>query len=564
MKLSRLVSWRIGQKLALLIGLVTASVLGIGAYAMLQLRQEQINDRISTLRDVTEMVRTYAETLATQVRDGKMTRDQAIARVSEASQAMRFSGGENYVALYTLDGVALAHPDRKIIGQNRMDSETAGIKIIRSYLEGIKADGYKVLSYRYPRPGKTELFGKLGYAIAEPQLGLLIITGAYTDDIEAAFRPRAIRMAAWVVAGVALIALVTWLIGHSISRPLNQLRAAMTRIANGALDTPIEGAGRRDEVGGMAAAVEVFRENMVRANTLAAEQEQAEAVTAAQRKATMNQTADAFEAKVGGLVAVLSAGATELQATAESMSSTATRTNQQAATVASAAEQASVGVQTVAAAAEELTSSIGEIGRQVAHSTKIAGQAVADAQRTDAIVRALAEGAERIGHVVGLITNIAGQTNLLALNATIEAARAGDAGKGFAVVASEVKSLANQTGKATEEIGAQVAQIQSATKEAVAAIRGITGTIEEVSAIAMSIAAAVEEQGAATAEIARNVQQTASSTQDVTATIGGVSQAANDTGTAAKQVLGAASDLSQQAEQLSSEVNSFVAGVRVA
>jgi methyl-accepting chemotaxis protein len=218
----------------------------------------------------------------------------------------------------------------------------------------------------------------------------------------------------------------------------------------------------------------------------------------------------------------------------------------------------------VAAAAEELTASIGEIGRQVAQSSKITSKAVDDAKRTDTIVRALAESAEKIGNVVGLITDVASQTNLLALNATIEAARAGDAGKGFAVVASEVKNLANQTGKATEEIDAQITHIQAATKEAVEAIRGISATIEEVSAISTTIAAAVEEQGAATAEIARNVQQTTQAAQEVTVGISGVSQAASETGEAAGHVLAAASDLSKQAEQLSGEVHTFVAGVRAA
>ena len=220
--------------------------------------------------------------------------------------------------------------------------------------------------------------------------------------------------------------------------------------------------------------------------------------------------------------------------------------------------------ETVASAAEQLTSSIGEITRQVSHSSRITEKAVEDARRTDAMVRNLADGAQKIGDVVGLITSIAGQTNLLALNATIEAARAGDAGKGFAVVASEVKNLAQQTAKATEEIGAQIGQIQTATKEAVNAIHDITGVIEEVCAIATTIAAAVEEQGAATAEITRNVQQTAASTQEVTFNISGVSQAAGETGAAAKQVLSAAGDLSKQAEQLTGEVHSFVTGVRAA
>jgi methyl-accepting chemotaxis protein len=359
-----------------------------------------------------------------------------------------------------------------------------------------------------------------------------------------------------LVAGVALV--------HGISAPIGKLTTAMGRLAARDMSSDIFGIGRGDEIGKMAAAVLVFKNSMIRADQLVAEQEQIKASAAVAQKVAMNKTADAFESNVGGLVAMLSSGATELEATARSMSGTATRTNGQATKVASAAEEASMGVSTVAAAAEQLTSSISEIGRQVAQSSKITGRAVADAQRTDVIVRALAEGAEKIGHVVGLITNIAGQTNLLALNATIEAARAGDAGKGFAVVASEVKSLANQTAKATEEIGAQISQIQSATKEAVEAIRGITGTIEEVSAISVNIAAAVEEQGAATAEIARNVQQTAQSARDVTTNIGGVSQAVTETGAAASQLLSAAGDLSRQAAQLTGDVGRFIADVRAA
>jgi methyl-accepting chemotaxis protein len=347
-------------------------------------------------------------------------------------------------------------------------------------------------------------------------------------------------------------------------RPLRHLAETVRRLASGDITAEVAGAARRDEIGAIASAVLVFKESLVNAKVLAAEQEQHKARAVTEQKAVMNRTADAFEAKVGSLVSMLSSDATKMQATAQSMSATAMQTNQQATTVAAAAEEASSGVQTVAAAAEELTASIHEISRQVAQSAKITGKAVEDARRTDTIVRALADGAQKIGDVVRLITGIAAQTNLLALNATIEAARAGDAGKGFAVVASEVKSLAGQTANATEEIGAQIRQIQDATGEAVQAIKAISVTIDEVNVIASNIAAAVEEQGATTAEIARNVQQTAASTQEVTATIAGVSQAANDTRAAAGEVLGAASGLSQQAEQLTNEVNNFVTGVRAA
>lgn len=368
-----------------------------------------------------------------------------------------------------------------------------------------------------------------------------------------------------ILAGVALIAGTTLavLIGRGIVRPLTAMTAAMTKLAAGDRAVSIPAHDNSDEIGDMARAVEVFRENAIRADASATEQ-QAERAIKEQRAAQLAEIVGNFEVQVSGLVGEFAAASTELEATARTMTATAGQTNRQAATVATAAEEASNSVQTVAAAAEELSSSIIEISRQVAQAAKVTEKAVLDARRTDNIVRALSEGARKIGDVVGLITSIASQTNLLALNATIEAARAGDAGKGFAVVASEVKSLAQQTAKATEEIANQVSQIQGATREAVSAIEGITMTIGEVSIIAVTIAAAVEQQGAATAEIAGNVQHTASSTQKVTSNISGVSLAANGTGAAAEQVLGAAGNLTRQAERLTDEVNSFVAGVRAA
>jgi methyl-accepting chemotaxis protein len=286
--------------------------------------------------------------------------------------------------------------------------------------------------------------------------------------------------------------------------------------------------------------------------------------TAGQRAKSIDALTLDFETKTGELVGRVSTAATQLQATAQSMTGISTEAMQQATTVAAASEEASTNVQTVAAAAEELASSITEISRQVAQSAKVAGKALEDARRTDGVVQALAEGAQKIGEVVGLISNIAGQTNLLALNATIEAARAGDAGKGFAVVASEVKSLATQTAKATEDIARQIAQIQTATTDAVASIQGIGTTIGEISEIAAAIAAAVEEQGAATQEIARNVQQAAAGTQEVSASIVGVSQGANETSSAASELMGAAADLSQQSEQLRGEIGLYIAGVLAA
>lgn len=368
-----------------------------------------------------------------------------------------------------------------------------------------------------------------------------------------------------LLAGVALAlgAAFAILIGRGIVGPVTAMTDAMTRLATGDRTVTIPARSNNDEIGDMARAVEVFKQNAIKAEVLAAEQD-AEHAAKELRAVRLAEMVQRFEAQVSGMVGEFSSASTELETTARSMTATAGQTNAQAGSVAVAAAAASSSVQTVATAAEQLSSSITEISIQVAQAAKVSERAVLDARRTDDIVRALAEGARKIGDVVGLITSIAGQTNLLALNATIEAARAGAAGKGFAVVASEVKSLAQQTAKATQEIAGQIAQIQGATQEAVRAIQGIVTTLGEVSVIATTIAAAVEEQGAATTEIASNVQQTASNTQKVTSNISGVSVAASSTGVAAEKVLSAAGNLARQAERLTEQVNGFVAGVRAA
>ncbi len=374
------------------------------------------------------------------------------------------------------------------------------------------------------------------------------------------------RLILFLSGGFAILVAVTLslMIARSITVPLGRITAALNALAGGDAAVEVPEQERSDEIGRMAHAAQVFKDNAIAMQRITAEQASLKREAEEDKRRSMLALADRFEAKVGALVGSLSAEANGLERTAQSMSDSAELAGHQAMSVDTAARDAGGAVQTVASAAEELTASIGEISRQVAESARMSSNASTDAERTVGIVKALAESADRIGQVVGLVTGIAKQTNLLALNATIEAARAGDAGKGFAVVASEVKHLATQTGDATSQIGAQVAQIQTATKEAVDAIRAITGRIEAVSTISTMIAAAIEQQSAATAEIARNIQQTALATHDVTTNIGGVTQAANNTGIAAGQVLVAATDLSQQTERLSGEVREFIVDVRAA
>jgi methyl-accepting chemotaxis protein len=368
----------------------------------------------------------------------------------------------------------------------------------------------------------------------------------------------------WIIlATTFLVGLVAFVIARSVSQPLARMTEAMDALAKGDRETEIPARERGDEVGRMAAAVQVFKENMIRAREVA-EREAEEQAMRQRRAEAMEKLSGEFDVGVRGVLDMVSSATTELQATAGSMSATAEETSRQSVAVAAASEQASTNVQTVASAAEELSSSIAEISRQVQQSAQVAGKAAEDAARTNGTVQTLAEAAQKIGDVVDLINDIASQTNLLALNATIEAARAGEAGKGFAVVASEVKSLANQTAKATEEIGAQISAMQSVTGEAVSAINAIGTTIGEINQIATAIASAVEEQGAATQEIARNVQQAAAGTQEVSSNIAGVQQAATDTGAASQQVLGASGELAQQAEMLRGHVEKFLAGVKAA
>jgi methyl-accepting chemotaxis protein len=428
-----------------------------------------------------------------------------------------------------------------------------------------------IFNRKVPFHGEAEILGEPYLTAYDPildstgqVLGILYVGTKKAEFLESA------RSTFWTIiystlAISSLAMLVSYLAArNAIVRPLKASVAVMNRLARGDLSAETPEPRRNDEIGEIMMALVAFKATgleveRMRADRLATDQHAAE-----QRKADMIRLADEFEGAVGQIVETVSSASTQLEASAGTLTATAERAQELTTMVAVASEEASTNVQSVASATEEMASSVNEISRQVQDSARMAGEAVDQARTTNDRVGELSKAAARIGDVVELINTIAGQTNLLALNATIEAARAGEAGRGFAVVASEVKALAEQTAKATGEIGQQISGIQAATQESVNAIREISGTIEKLSEISSAIAAAVEQQGAATQEISRNVQQAAHGTQQVSSNITDVQRGASETGSASSQVLSAAQSLSGESNRLKLEVGKFLNSVRAA
>jgi methyl-accepting chemotaxis protein len=557
----------IGTKLAIMtvvgsicMALVASTILWIA-------RGQLVTERTEKAHAIVDVVWNLADGYYRAYTAGQMTEEEAKKRFLEANNSVWYEDHSNYVFIYDYaTGLCVSNPGiPQFVGKDMRPNKDANGMPFAVLLMDLAKKGQGTLRYTFRRSGSDATpLEKVAFTRGFAPWNLMIGSAEYMSEVDTSFWSM-VQTASVVIAVLMLISIaMAWAVGRSVVKPLSSLKERMASLSAGQLDAPVSHADRRDEIGEMARTVQVFRDAMIETNRLREHQAAAEHNQAATRKIDMNRLADQFESEVGEIIELVSVAAGQLEQFSTTLSKAAETVEQVSSRASNASGEASSNVHSVAAASEELAASIGEISRQVGASARIAGEAVAQAQKTDTRIGELSKAASRIGDVVDLIQTIAGQTNLLALNATIEAARAGDAGRGFAVVASEVKSLAEQTAKATDEISQQIADIQSATQDSVAAIKEIGTTIARISEISASISSSVEQQGSATQEISRNVQRAAAGTSQVEASIVDVQRGAAETGGASSQVQAAAQSLANESDRLKRGVGSFLSSIRAA
>lgn len=557
--------WTIGRKLTAIgvlavIGLVAVTAIGVTTNAKLKDAREMVNLRADQVSHAARMESAVLRIMLSAM-DSIVDRDEG--RIAperlETIRANLAAAREDAKALVeaadTEEEKALAREF-----QPRLDALEKGITVdLKTLIESrAAAAAFAAIDDVLDSAGE-QLVEDLGAYQASLQEE---IDEAHADQNRMARLATTVSLVTLVVGALVLGTLI-WFLARSITVPITRMTEVMKVLAQGRTDVEVPARNRADEVGQMAAAMEIFRENKITADRLAAEQER-QRTADLERAKTIEELVRAFDTDTHAVLGAVTEAAARVEETARDLAGRAETATEQSAAVAAAAEQAAGNVQTVASAAEELSASIREIGQQVHRASSIARSAVDEARQATALVEGLREAAQEIGDVVALITDIADQTNLLALNATIEAARAGEAGKGFAVVANEVKNLANQTARATESIVGKIREVQNATVEAVQGIGRMSSTIDDISEITGTIASAVEEQTAATSEISRNVQEASQGTGEVSSHIVGVSETVTETGHASQDMLTVSGTLTQQSEQLKARVENFLAGIRAA
>jgi methyl-accepting chemotaxis protein len=556
---------RISFKLALIMGLALIGMLVMGSMGLFTLRSQMMADREAKTQQMIDVGYGILANYHRLETTGLLTREQAQAAAIAEIKSLRYDKID-YFWINDMTPRMVMHPIKPELDGKDLSTmqDPSGNQLFNGFVDVVKRQGAGFYSYLWPKPGFEQPVPKVSYVKGFEPWGWIIGTGIYLDDVAAVFNQMAMSFVQICAAVFVIVLMSAVFIGRSVTRPLTRIAGLTERLASGDGKFEVPYTERKDEIGGLAKSLRVFKDNAAAIARMHGEQAELKQQADAEKRQAMMKLAGKFEASVQAVASDLLTDVREMRESAQALSKAAGDANQRAGGMSDACERASTNVQSVAAAADQLSYSIGEINQRVAQAAKVADRAVSDSERTNRVVQGLAAAADKIGEVIGLINEIASQTNLLALNATIEAARAGEAGRGFAVVAAEVKSLAGQTAKATDEISAQIAGIQTETQLVVGNIQGIRSTIIEVNEISSSIASAVEQQGAATRAITVSVQEAATDTTRVSQDLKRVTDATGQTGGVAEHVLGSSGRLAGKVQELEREVAQFLAGIRAA